>query len=149
VTDKESTSFALNLFRGQTKTDEIFPFPEVLTDDQKETLQLLIEPTTKFFEQANDAARNDSEENVPDEVLDQLKQMGSFGMQVPPRYGGIGLTNTQYGRLGEVSAGYDLGVTIVMGAHQVCASTSIVVVCYVLVEFLLVYWIQGNIVVWE
>ena len=33
--------------------------------------------------------------------------------------GGIGLTNTQYARIIEVGGQYDLGLGIVMGAHQV------------------------------
>ncbi|XP_062521347.1 very long-chain specific acyl-CoA dehydrogenase, mitochondrial-like [Corticium candelabrum] len=118
VTGKETTSFALNLFRGETRTQEIFPYPEVLTDDQKETLHLLIDPATKFFEQVNDPARNDSDERVPDDVLDQFKQLGTYGMQVPSEYGGIGLTNTQYARLGEITGGSDLALAVMMGAHQ-------------------------------
>ena len=33
--------------------------------------------------------------------------------------GGLQLINTQYARLGEVIGQYDLGLSIVMGAHQV------------------------------
>ena len=46
----ESTSFAMNLFRGQLKLEEVFPYPNVLTDEQKENLQAVIDPTAKFFE---------------------------------------------------------------------------------------------------
>jgi very long chain acyl-CoA dehydrogenase len=46
----ESPSFAMNLFRGQLKLDEVFPFPNTLSDEQKETLQALVDPTAKFFE---------------------------------------------------------------------------------------------------
>ena len=37
--------------------------------------------------------------------------------------GGIGLTNTQYARLIVVGGQYDLGLGIVMGAHQVTSYT--------------------------
>ena len=46
----ESTSFAMNLFRGQLKLDEIFPYPSSLTEEQRENLQALVDPTAKFFE---------------------------------------------------------------------------------------------------
>ena len=46
----ESSSFAMNLFRGQLKLDEIFPFPNPLNDEQRDTLQSLVDPTAKFFE---------------------------------------------------------------------------------------------------
>lgn len=44
--------------------------------------------------------------------------MGAFGLQVPQDYGGLGLTNTGYARLGEIVGAHDLGVGIAMGAHQ-------------------------------
>jgi very long chain acyl-CoA dehydrogenase len=65
-----------------------------------------------------DPARNDKEETVPPEVMAQLRDMGAFGLQVPPEYGGLGLTNTQYARMTEIIGGYDLGVGIMLGAHQ-------------------------------
>ena len=34
---------------------------------------------------------------------------------------GLGLTNTQYARLVEIMAGNDLGLGIMVGAHQVCS----------------------------
>jgi very long chain acyl-CoA dehydrogenase len=46
----ESTSFAMNLFRGKLRTEEIFPYPSSLTDEQRENLQALLDPTAKFFE---------------------------------------------------------------------------------------------------
>jgi hypothetical protein len=46
----ESPSFAMNLFRGQLKLDEIFPYPYALNDEQRDTLQALVDPTAKFFE---------------------------------------------------------------------------------------------------
>ena len=69
-------------------------------------------------QETNDAARNDREEHVPPEIMDQLKEMGAFGLQTPTEYSGIGLTNTQYARMVEIVGGYDLGVGICLGAHQ-------------------------------
>ena len=34
------------------------------------------------FQEVNDAARNDREERVPPEIMEQLKEMGAFGLQV-------------------------------------------------------------------
>lgn len=46
----ESPSFAMNLFRGQLRLEEIFPYPSSLTEEQRENLQALVDPTAKFFE---------------------------------------------------------------------------------------------------
>lgn len=44
--------------------------------------------------------------------------MGCFGLQVPAEYGGLELNNTQYGRLAEIIGMNDLGLGILVGAHQ-------------------------------
>ena len=67
----------------------------------------------------NDAARNDREETIPPEVIEQMKELGGFGIQVPLEYEGVGLNNSQYARIGDITGGYDLGVAIAIGAHQV------------------------------
>ncbi|KAL5476204.1 hypothetical protein EMCRGX_G026120 [Ephydatia muelleri] len=115
---KRNGSFVMNAFTGHMETSELFPYPEVLNDEQKENIRLLVEPTFKFFEEVNDAARNDVEEQVPPEIMKSLRELGAFGLQVPTELGGVGLTNTQYARLVEVVGGYDLAVGIALGAHQ-------------------------------
>jgi len=71
------------------------------------------------LQEVNDAARNDREETVPPEIMAQLKDLGAFGLQVPTQYNGLGLNNTQYAKMVEIVGGYDLGVGIMLGAHQV------------------------------
>lgn len=114
----ESTSFAMNLFRGQSKLDEIFPYPYSMNEEEAETLQSLVDPTAKFFEEVNDPMQNDADGKVPDDVLQGLKDLGAFGLQVPIEYDGLGLNNTQYARLTEIVGSHDLGIGITMGAHQ-------------------------------
>lgn len=114
----ESTSFAMNLFRGQMKLDEIFPYPSSLTEEQRDTLQSLVDPTAKFFEEKNDSLLNDKLETVPNEIMQGLKELGAFGLQTPVEHNGLGLNNTQYARLVEIVGSHDLGVGIVLGAHQ-------------------------------
>lgn len=47
---KESQSFTMNIFRGQLVTSQVFPFPEPLMEEQRETLSMLVDPVSKFFE---------------------------------------------------------------------------------------------------
>ena len=70
-------------------------------------------------QEVNDPARNDREEQVPPEIMAQMREMGAFGLQVPPDYNGIGLINTQCARLMEIIGRHDLGIAICLGAHQV------------------------------
>lgn len=47
---KESQSFMMNLFRGTLETSQVFPYPDVLNDEQTDTLKMLIDPCNKFFQ---------------------------------------------------------------------------------------------------
>lgn len=55
---------------------------------------------------------------MDENTLKALWELGAFGLQVPSELGGLGLNNTQYGRLCDIIGGHDLGLGIVLGAHQ-------------------------------
>ncbi|XP_075539048.1 very long-chain specific acyl-CoA dehydrogenase, mitochondrial-like isoform X5 [Dermacentor variabilis] len=114
----ESNSFLVNLFMGEANLTQIFPFPDVLTADQTETLGMLLDPLNRFLTEVNNADANDANERIADETMQALKAMGGFGMQVPPELGGIGATNCQTARLSETIGQYDLALGITLGAHQ-------------------------------
>ncbi|XP_064409060.1 very long-chain specific acyl-CoA dehydrogenase, mitochondrial isoform X2 [Latimeria chalumnae] len=115
---KESKSFAMNMFMGKIKTDQVFPYPSALTEEQEQFLREMIGPVSKFFEEVNNPTENDLLEKVEDRTMEGLKEMGAFGLQVPTELGGLGLSNSQYARLVEIVGMHDLGVGITLGAHQ-------------------------------
>lgn len=47
---KLNKSFVMNMFRGAAVTEQAIPFPYTLTGEEKETLEMLVDPTEKFFE---------------------------------------------------------------------------------------------------
>ncbi|ERE69361.1 very long-chain specific acyl-CoA dehydrogenase [Cricetulus griseus] len=114
----ESKSFAVGMFKGQLTTDQVFPYPSVLNEEQTQFLKELVGPVGRFFEEVNDPAKNDSLEQVEEKTLQGLKELGAFGLQVPSELGGLGLCNTQYARLAEIVGMHDLGVSVTLGAHQ-------------------------------
>ncbi|XP_032471266.1 very long-chain specific acyl-CoA dehydrogenase, mitochondrial isoform X1 [Phocoena sinus] len=114
----ESKSFAVGMFKGQLTTDQVFPYPSVLNEDQTQFLKELVGPVSRFFEEVNDPAKNDMLEQVEETTMQGLKELGAFGLQVPSELGGVGLCNTQYARLVEIVGMHDLGLAIVLGAHQ-------------------------------
>ncbi|ELK27816.1 Acyl-CoA dehydrogenase family member 9, mitochondrial [Myotis davidii] len=64
-----------------------------------------------------DSRKIDQEGKIPTETLEKLKSLGLFGMQVPEEYGGLGLSNTMYARLGEI-VGLDGSIAVTLAAHQ-------------------------------
>ncbi|XP_026581134.1 very long-chain specific acyl-CoA dehydrogenase, mitochondrial-like, partial [Pseudonaja textilis] len=115
---QETKSFAVGIFKGQIITEQVFPYPSVLNEEQTQTLQELVGPVARFFEEVNNPSRNDELAQVQEKTMQGLKEMGAFGLQIPTAFGGLGLTNTQYARLVEIVGMHDLGVGITLGAHQ-------------------------------
>ncbi|XP_003466231.1 very long-chain specific acyl-CoA dehydrogenase, mitochondrial isoform X1 [Cavia porcellus] len=115
---QESKSFAVGMFKGQLITDQVFPYPSVLNEEQTQFLRELVGPVARFFEEVNDPAKNDTLERLEETTLQGLKDLGAFGLQVPSELGGVGLGNTQYARLAEIVGMHDLGVSVTLGAHQ-------------------------------
>ncbi|EDM04962.1 acyl-Coenzyme A dehydrogenase, very long chain, isoform CRA_a [Rattus norvegicus] len=104
------------MFKGQLTTDQVFPYPSVLNEEQTQFLKELVGPVARFFEEVNDPAKNDSLEKVEEDTLQGLKELGAFGLQVPSELGGLGLSNTQYARLAEIVGMHDLGVSVTLGS---------------------------------
>ena len=94
---KDSSSFAFNMFKGEFRGDEVFPYPAVLSEEDKEELSSMVEPMTKWTEEVNDPLLNDKLETVPPEIMESLAELGAFGLQVPAEYEGLALPNVQYG----------------------------------------------------
>ncbi len=114
----ESNSFVMNLFCGDGKVSQQFPFPQVLSPEDIQTVDMVTDPVIKFWREENDALKNDMNETIDPKLWETLKEMGSFGIQVPIEYGGIGFNNTQYARMGEIMGRFDLSIGIALGAHQ-------------------------------
>ncbi|XP_022663789.1 very long-chain specific acyl-CoA dehydrogenase, mitochondrial-like isoform X2 [Varroa jacobsoni] len=114
----ESNSFVMNLFKGDADFTQVFPYPDVLTDEQLETTGMIASTCESFLLEKNDPAKNDREGKIPDEITSHMKEMGAFGIQVPEEYGGIGANNQQYGKLCEVLGYTDLALAVTLGAHQ-------------------------------
>ncbi|XP_040573255.1 very long-chain specific acyl-CoA dehydrogenase, mitochondrial [Lepeophtheirus salmonis] len=113
-----SESFVQNVFRGMIQPTQVFPYPDALTAEQKENLEMLVPITEKFVTESNDPLLNDKLETVPENTVQGLRELGAFGLQVPEDLGGVGLCNTQYARLTEIIGSNDLGLGIFIGAHQ-------------------------------
>uniref|UniRef100_A0A8C0VTE7 Complex I assembly factor ACAD9, mitochondrial n=1 Tax=Cyanistes caeruleus TaxID=156563 RepID=A0A8C0VTE7_CYACU len=74
-------------------------------------------PVEKFFNEEVDSKKIDQDAKIPSETLQGLKDLGLFGMQIPEEYGGLGLSNTMYARLGEITS-LDGSIAVTLAAHQ-------------------------------
>lgn len=94
----------------------MFPYPEISKDELEEINQL-VGPVEKFFGEEVDSKAIDQNAKIPPETLKGLKELGLFGIQIPEEYGGLGLSNTMYARLGEITS-LDGAIAVTLAAHQ-------------------------------
>jgi acyl-CoA dehydrogenase family protein 9 len=111
-------SFARQLFFGAVEDDEVFPYPDELGAEERETLASLLDPLDRFLRERIDEAKLDHDTLIAKDLLEELKQMGLFGLIIPTEYDGLGLSNTGYARLFERIAATSASVAVTLGAHQ-------------------------------
>lgn len=107
-----------SLFLGRIEEDNLLPFPKV-AEAERETLSMIIESIDKFLSGKEEHFRKfDQKGEQPPEYLDQLRELGLFGLIIPEEYGGIGLSNTGYSRILQQVTRYDGSTSLTIGAHS-------------------------------
>ena len=81
----DSKSFVQNIFRGLVVSDQAFPYPEPLDEEQKEMLAMLVPIAERVMGEQNDPLVNDAQESVPEATVQALRELGAFGLQVGRR----------------------------------------------------------------
>ena len=110
-------SFMKALFHGVIAEDMIFPYPELPSDDRENT-SMILDSVRRYFAANVDAAKIDRDHIIPPEVMDGLKSLGLFGLQIPTDHDGIGLSASAYARVMQEVGGLDASVAVMLGAHQ-------------------------------
>ncbi len=115
---EDDLSFARHLFFGSVEDEEVFPYPDSLSEEERETLQMLLDPLDRFMRERIDEGDVDHDALLSEDLLEELKGMGLFGLQIPEQYEGLGLSNTGYARLFERISASDASIAVTLGAHQ-------------------------------
>jgi len=113
----ERGSFASNLFIGRYDFDRIFPFPEQSAEDRAAGEGFLAE-LRAYLEANVDADEIDRTGEIPQKNIDDLFAMGAFAIKIPKQYGGLGLSQVNYGRAAMLFGSWDANLTALVSAHQ-------------------------------
>ena len=116
-TEWKDPSFAAELFAGRFRADLMRPF-SVQSAEDKAIGDEYITKLQKFALEHIDADKIDLDVKYPTEVLDGLKEIGAFGMKIEKKYGGLGLSQTNYCRALEMLAGHCGSTVAFLSAHQ-------------------------------
>ncbi len=114
-TEWKDASFLRDLFLGRFRLDLIHPFPR---GEEGPRFREFYDGLKRFLHDEVDPVEIDAIEDYPREVIDGLAELGAFGMKIPEKYGGLGLSQWEYGRAMELVGSYDGNLTALLSAHQ-------------------------------
>src|SRR5213596_1938239 len=110
-------SFVRDLFLGKFRLDLIHPYPEQDPEEVRRA-QPFLDKLERLLREQVDSDRIDREGEIPDAVIQGLRDLGAFGLKVPEEYGGIGLSQVGYGRTIGMVTSKDGNLTALLSAHQ-------------------------------
>lgn len=116
--DKSTASFIQSLCLGEIEEDIILPFP-TMPAAERETLQTVLETIDKMLEAHQKHFRVwDNAGEFPPAFIEEMKQMGMFGLVIPEEHGGLGFNAQAYSRALQEVARFDGAVAVTIGAHS-------------------------------
>src|SRR6266481_851055 len=112
-----SPSFVRDLFLGNLRMNLIHPYPEQDADEVARAKPFL-DKLGRFLREKVDSDQIDREGEIPDAVIQGLRDLGAFGIKIPREYGGLGLSQLSYMKAIELVSSIDGSVTALLSAHQ-------------------------------
>src|SRR6195256_6212799 len=110
-------SFASNLFVGRYDFDRIHPYPEQSAEDRAAG-ESFLQKLEAYLREHVDPDEIERTGEIPPENFKGLAEIGAFGIKVPPQYGGLGLSQFNYGRAAVLLGSWDGNVAALVSAHQ-------------------------------
>ena len=115
--DWSGPSFVRELFLGRYRLDLIHPHP--VSDDPGEAARAkpFFDKLRAFLERV-DSDMIDRTGEIPEAYVQELREMGAFGIKIPVEYGGLGLSYASYTRAIAMVTSKDGSITALLSAHQ-------------------------------
>ncbi|MDB4880430.1 MAG: Acyl-CoA dehydrogenase [Gemmatimonadetes bacterium] len=110
-------SFVRELFLGRYRLDLIHPHP--VKDDPEEAARAApFMAKLRGFLERIDSDMIDRTGEIPEAYVQELREMGAFGIKIPTEYGGLGLSYASYTRAMAMVTSKDGSLTALLSAHQ-------------------------------
>ncbi len=109
-------SFVRDVFLGRFNIALIHPHPEL--DPAEEARAAPFLNKLREFMETVDADEIDRTGEIPEEIVQSLRDMGAFGIKIPREYGGLGLSQTTYVRAMAIVTSRDGALTALLSAAQ-------------------------------
>ncbi len=115
-TEWKGAGFLRDLFLGRFRLELVHPYP--LAEAERPEFKRFREELERFLVEKVDPGQIDALGDYPPEVLDGLRRLGAFGMKIPAEYGGLGMSQVEYGAAMELLGSRDANLTALLSAHQ-------------------------------
>ena len=111
-------SFMRSVFEGRFRLELLRNAPPPPDPEHDARARSFLEELEAFTRAELDGDAIDREGWVPDSVLDRLRNLGAFGIKIPLRYGGLGLSQAAYARALEIVSSRCASTGAFLSAHQ-------------------------------
>ena len=116
-TEWEHPSFVRELYLGRFRFDLVHPHPVV--DDPVEAARAKpFFDTLRAFLERFPSEEIDRTGEIPESYVQELRDMGAFGIKIPTEYGGLGLSQLSYVRAMEMVTSKDGSLVALLSASQ-------------------------------
>jgi alkylation response protein AidB-like acyl-CoA dehydrogenase len=115
-TEWEHPSFARELFLGRFRPELIYPHPPPDSAEEARAKPFL-DKLKAFMDRVN-SEEIDRTGEVPESLVQELRDMGAFGIKIPKEYGGLGLSQMSYIRAMELVTSKDGSLVALLSASQ-------------------------------
>ncbi|MCB0978164.1 MAG: acyl-CoA dehydrogenase family protein [Acidimicrobiales bacterium] len=115
-TEWTSPSFMKELFLGNFRLDLVHPYPA--EPPERAEFKEYYRKLERFLTEEVDSTAIDATGEYPQHVLDELRELGAFGMKIPKEYGGLGFSQIEYQKVMELLGSTDGNLTALLSAHQ-------------------------------
>jgi acyl-CoA dehydrogenase family protein 9 len=105
-------NFLANIYFGSLDMEVFNSFKDLEEDDRTREIVEKYEEITERYP----SSYLEEQGTVPTEVLEELKKIGFFGLNIPEEYGGVGLSIRQYLKVVQVMSS-DLALALISLAH--------------------------------
>jgi alkylation response protein AidB-like acyl-CoA dehydrogenase len=109
-------SFVRELFLGRFPLHLIHPYPEPDPEEERRAAPFM--KTLTDFLRRVDSDMIDRTGEIPEEYVQELREMGAFGIKIPKEYGGLGLSYSSYVKAMALVTAKDGSLTALLSAHQ-------------------------------
>lgn len=116
-------SFMKAAFFGVVAEDLLFPFPS-LAESEQDTLRAVLDRVRRALADT-DSTQIDRERRIDEPTIERSRAAGLFGLVIPARYGGLGLTNFGCARVAQELGARDPSVALFLLTHNAIGARSL------------------------